>query len=104
MNVEITANLWDTFKEIIYDPLLKFDYELCTNCDGKNLEHFENENVCKDCGTILDGIIDFNAEWRYYGSDDSKFSDPTRCGLPTNELLPQSSLGSTVGFKAGESY
>ena len=25
---------------------------------------------------------------RYYGFEDSKYSDPTRCGLPTNELLP----------------
>ena len=49
-------------------------------------------------------IIDSNPEWRYYGNDDSKYSDPTRVGLPTNALLPQSSLGSTISFKYGESY
>ena len=48
--------------------------------------------------------LDLGAEWRFYGSEDSKFSDPTRCGLPTNELLPQSSLGSTISFKMGESW
>ena len=42
--------------------------------------------------------------YRYLVSEDSKFSDPTRCGLPTNQLLPESSLGSTVSFKYGESY
>ena len=75
-------------------------------CDVCNVETIKtnNEIICPQCGTIKDGIIDFNAEWRYYGSEDSKNSDPTRCGLPTNELLPQSSLGSTISFKMGESW
>ena len=65
----------------------------------------ESEKViCKTCGTANDHIYDCNAEWRYYGNDDSKSSDPTRCGMPTNELLPQSSYGSTISFKYGESY
>ena len=68
--------------------------------------------VCKDAKDILvDGnysiigrYIDNGAEWRYYGADDNKSSDPTRCGLPTNELLPDSSLGSMIGFSFNESY
>ena len=86
------------------DNDLEFNNDKCINCNSNNLENLNNEIICKDCGTINDGIIDFNAEWRYYGSDDSKYTDPTRCGLPTNELLPQSSLGSTISFKNGESY
>jgi transcription initiation factor TFIIB len=42
-------------------------------------------------------IIDNGAEWRFYGVDDSRGEDPTRCGMPTDELLPGSSLGSMVG-------
>ena len=73
-------------------------------CDAPNLVT-ENENIiCKTCGVINDLIYDCNAEWRYYGNDDSKSSDPTRCGMPTNELLPESSYGSTISFKYGESY
>lgn len=45
-----------------------------------------------------------NAEWRYYGSEDSKSRDPTRCGMPTNDLLPHSSLGSVISTKCNESY
>ena len=54
--------------------------------------------TCKICKNIVSNISD-NAEWRYYGSNDTKSSDPTRCGMPTNILLPESSIGSTVNFK-----
>jgi transcription initiation factor TFIIB len=49
-------------------------------------------------------FIDQGAEWRYYGCDDSKANDPTRCGLPMSELLPDSSLGTMIGFTFNESY
>ena len=79
------------------------NYDECPVCNNIFLE-IEGKMVCKQCGTINEGVIDFNPEWRYYGNDDSKISDPTRVGLPTNELLPESSLGSTISFKYGESY
>ena len=81
----------------------KTDHEKCSSCDVY-LTNINGEMICESCGEISYGIIDFNAEWRYYGSSDSKFSDPTRCGLPTNALLPQSSLGSTISYRYGESY
>tara|TARA_B110001469_G_scaffold125848_1_gene142090 strand:+ start:1464 stop:2510 length:1047 start_codon:yes stop_codon:yes gene_type:complete len=76
----------------------------CLECKSNNVVVLNGEVVCRDCGSISDTVLDYNAEWRFYGSDDSKYSDPTRCGLPTNDLLPQSSLGSTIGFKYGESF
>ena len=54
--------------------------------------------TCKVCKNIVSNISD-TAEWRYYGTNDTKSSDPTRCGMPTNILLPESSIGSTVNFK-----
>jgi transcription initiation factor TFIIB len=42
-------------------------------------------------------------EWRYYGSGDSKSSNPTRCGMPTNSLLPHSSMGTTISNRGGGS-
>jgi len=76
----------------------------CFECGSPDVVVLSGEVTCRNCGSINHTVIDANAEWRFYGSDDSKYSDPTRCGLPTNELLPQSSLGSTIGFKPGESF
>jgi transcription initiation factor TFIIB len=44
------------------------------------------------------------AEWRFYGAEDSKSVDPTRCGMPANALMPESSLGSMISNKGKESY
>ena len=78
--------------------------EKCIDCGSFDVVVLSGEVICRSCGSINDTIIDSHAEWRFYGSEDSKYSDPTRCGLPTNELLPQSSLGSTIGFRPGESF
>ena len=51
--------------------------------------------VCKICSNFITNIID-SPEWRYYGSSDSRNSNPTRCGMPVNQLLPKSSLGTSV--------
>ena len=50
---------------------------------------------CKECGEIISNILE-EPEWRYYGSDDTKSSDPTRCGMPVNILLPKSSVGTVI--------
>ena len=54
---------------------------------------------CKVCSNVISNISD-NPEWRYYGAGDSKSSDPTRCGMPINTLLPESSVGSTVSYNS----
>lgn len=48
------------------------------------------------CGIIYKDIVDFSAEWRYYGADDNQNSDPTRCGMPINPLLIESSYGCKI--------
>ena len=50
---------------------------------------------CKICDKIISNIID-SPEWRFYGHNDNKNINPTRCGMPVNILLPDSSLGSSV--------
>jgi transcription initiation factor TFIIB len=45
---------------------------------------------------IYKDVLDTGAEWRYYGADDSQNKDPTRCGMPINPLLQESSYGCTV--------
>jgi len=53
---------------------------------------------CKVCNNLIDNIID-SPEWRYYGNSDTKNSNPTRCGMPVNILLPNSSVGTTINNK-----
>ena len=61
----------------------------CDNVDNHSLE--EEVIICKLCGKFINNIIN-SPEWRYYGSEDSKRGDPTRCGMPVNLLLPKSSI------------
>jgi len=48
------------------------------------------------CGIIYKDVLDHSPEWRYYGADDNQNSDPTRCGMPVNPLLEESSYGCKV--------
>jgi transcription initiation factor TFIIB len=56
------------------------------------------------CGIIYKDIVDQTAEWRYYGADDNQNSDPTRCGMPINPLLEESSYGCKVLCNGSMSY
>jgi transcription initiation factor TFIIB len=72
--------------------------ETCDHCDS--ILSFSDEGfltcVNKKCGIIYKDIVDQSAEWRYYGADDNQGSDPTRCGMPINPLLEESSYGCKV--------
>ena len=78
-------NIWDSFpKSNKQSKNNDINLDICSSCNKETLKT-PSAIICPHCGVISDGIIDFNAEWRFYGSEDSKYSDPTRCGLPTNE-------------------
>tara|TARA_B100001123_G_C15319020_1_gene1027255 strand:- start:1242 stop:2201 length:960 start_codon:yes stop_codon:yes gene_type:complete len=70
------------------------------NCCKSRMNYIYDNDIikCKICTNIISNITN-HPEWRYYGSTDSKSSDPTRCGMPINTLLPESSVGSTVSYK-----
>ena len=73
----------------------------CKKCSNELIN--DNGNVvCKKCGILYNDIklIDESAEWRYYGADDSKGNDPTRCGMPIDPLLPKSSLSTSIRGKS----
>ena len=77
------------------------DYKNKDLCEYCNLILMVNEDgfMCcpnTSCGIIYKDIIDQGAEWRYYGADDSQSGDPTRCGMPINPLLKESSFGCKV--------
>lgn len=105
-------NLLKYFKEIVYDNLSLDNLEeqiysednesinntcepMCESCKNTNLMNDISNGivVCMNCGEVLEGIIDFNPEWKNY-EDDQAIG---RCGgMPINPLLPQSSLGTTI--------
>ena len=103
---DLFAILKDNFKkeelDKTYDIINSDSY--CSYCDKDSKKNIKGEIICIDCGRSSGNIIDNGAEWRYYGSEDSKFSDPNRCGMPTNSLLPEFSLGSVIPFKPNESW
>lgn len=81
-----------------------FGNHICEHCKSQEVILDDGNYMCTRCGTLVSRFIDSNAEWRYYGCEDTKSSDPTRCGMPANELLPFSSMGSVIGYGTNESH
>jgi transcription initiation factor TFIIB len=82
------------------------DRESCERCDFNLAFSEEGFLTCTNtnCGIIYKDILDQGAEWRYYGADDNQNSDPTRCGMPINPLLEESSYGCKVLSNGPSSY
>lgn len=72
--------------------------EFCERCESILAFSDEGFLTCTNnkCGIIYRDLLDQGAEWRYYGADDNQNSDPTRCGMPINPLLEESSYGCKV--------
>jgi transcription initiation factor TFIIB len=62
----------------------------------------DDSYVCSKCGTVFDRFLDHGAEWRYFGNNDNHGKDPSRCGMPNNDLLPVGSLSTFVGLANGK--
>ena len=80
--------------------------ELCDTCSSSVSLSDEGFLVCTNpkCSIIYTDVVDQSAEWRYYGVDDNQMSDPTRCGLPINPLLVESSFGCKILCDGVSSY
>ena len=80
--------------------------EFCEHCNSVLAISEEGFPTCTNerCGITYKDVLDSSPEWRYYGHDDNQSSDPTRCGMPTNPLLEQSSYGCKVLFVGKPSY
>lgn len=84
--------------ECIYDQTFEQENELCKTCNIILSYNEDGYLMCSNpqCAITYNDIIDQSAEWRYYGADDNNSQDPTRCGMPIDPLLEQSSYGSHV--------
>lgn len=72
----------------------EIDEDICPNCESVNLvEDFsQGINICTDCGQVVSMILDKKPEWNNYEDGE----EIGRCSMPTNPLLPQSSLGTRM--------
>lgn len=66
--------------------------QICNSDDFIVRDQFGGSIVCSNCGQVLNtSVFDHNPEWNNYDEDATD-----RCGLPTNALLPHSSLGTSI--------
>ena len=105
---ETEDDIWNIMDDLKEEEYVKENGERDTNivcsCGCSEFIVEDAMQICSKCSSICSKVIDNTAEWRYYGND-SKSDDPSRCGLPTNSLLPKSSLGSMIGGnKYGSNY
>lgn len=104
--VEEKAGPTDKVSEIECVFRASGERETCDCCDSALFVTDEGFLACTNttCGVIYTDMIDQGAEWRFYGADDNQGSDPTRCGMPTNPLLKESSIGCKVLCPPKSSY
>ena len=113
----MSENIWDLYNTIeksfeenilenkektIEENILKNNDNIkkCINCKySSNFKIVDGYYWCNECGENNGLDIIESAEWRYYGSEDSKMSDPTRCGGSTNNLLYNMSCGTMISSK-----
>ena len=90
---EILLNL---IKDINSDTDESYNTDECPICKSTNKIQCEKTAniICQDCGCVVDSLIDDTPEWRHYEDDGIETS---RCSIPHNYLLPQSSLGTSIG-------
>lgn len=111
------AGLWNVFESEIKNPEKQSDpleclyrtigdRESCERCQYSLAYSDEGFLTCTNnkCGIIYKDMLDQSAEWRYYGADDNQNSDPTRCGMPINPYLEESSFGCKVLCIGPSSY
>lgn len=73
-------------------------YDVCQNCGCDQFVEDRTQGIVictnKLCGEVLKSVVDNNPEWKQYDDNDKAGA---RCSQAHNPLLPQSSLGTTIG-------
>ena len=117
-NKKKTKKLWKMFDsevlntnktdelECLYRDASISERNYCDMCNDKLSIGENGFLVCsnKKCGIVYKDSLEQGAEWRYYGADDNNMRDPTRCGMPINPLLKESSYGCKVACRGNTTY
>ena len=100
------SGLWSQFDEEVSPEVAPIECvyrssgerETCDVCSSPLALTEERFLACtnKKCALIYRDSLDHTPEWRYHGAEDSHGADPTRCGMPVNPLLHESSFGCSV--------
>ena len=92
--------------ELLYESQNLRQREVCDLCNSAVSYTQQKLLTCSNpsCAVVYKDVLDETAEWRYYGADDNSMSDPTRCGMPINPLLKESSYGCKVICGGRSSY
>ena len=86
-------NFDDYFKNL--DGINQVEREIKCCEKKENYEFSEKREItCKICHNCISNIID-TPEWKNYKDSNVNM---TRCGMPTNVMLPESSLGTTIKY------
>ena len=107
MNSDNIWNVFDSIKDSYNTEEKKTKEPIqmnnCKYCNSNRLIVQDGAYYCSDCGSLLHKLLNLEPEYRYYGDSDNKLSNPERVGMPTNNLLPKSSLGSLIS-KSSDNY
>lgn len=105
-NTPAMTDLWPSLRSsttTIAEDLPEFSSpatQTCPTCsDDSAVDTIGTEVVCTRCGTVVDVPLEQGAEYRWFSSESSVGSDPSRCGFPVNHLMPESSLGTMILVK-----
>jgi transcription initiation factor TFIIB len=106
-NADSIWNCFDQFSDLNTSNIInkneiseeKSDIEktyACSECKSFNLLYADGQLYCGDCNIMQDKRLSHEAEYRFYGTNDSRSANPERVGMPTNSLLPKSSIGTLI--------
>jgi len=75
----------------------------CPRCGKYSLSNMGHMVSCSECDMTVDEVmIDEGNECRFYHHDDNRGSDPSRCGMPRNELMPTTNMSTSID--SGKNY
>lgn len=73
-------------------------FQTCPFCYSNHIDVVEGNYVCSQCNTVVTRMIDNSPEWRYYGAEDNRSVNPTRCAPPSGGVAP--GLGASMSMSA----
>lgn len=73
---------FDLFKQVLKEYKSENKNIKPTECSHHDINEENGVSICLDCGQELKRDLNFDKEWRYYGSDDTRRNtDPNRCQI-----------------------
>lgn len=93
-DIDVDDPRWSFMGSMHAEADAKQKVGVCGCGEPGTLRHEEGNLVCSVCNSIVDRQLDYGAEWRYYGAEDPRGTNPSRCCPPSNGLI--STLGSVI--------